>query len=353
MHPLICKYPFNKKENSKYASTIQLLFEDNVWIDENTIFQLQKIQSDCQKIKDLLSPLKKIGFKFNLGLCGGAIRDLVFKKTINDLDYVVSLDLNHIHQFFDSRGNGLYKNKTLIDFVYDLKLEAPEAENLYCHLVSSTASIESKVCLFLSYFFNKNKSLKKKEFFSHVTMEEKNFAQDLGNYPHLNVDNRLTGIIKISDEQFYHEIDLLITNDTLHNYIHTFDFGLSQIAIDLDKLNNDSLLQDYLNHIYCTPAFLDDYLNKKLTLTTQIEQSSFKEGEGRYERTVQVAAQNRTIEYLENAMNHYYPKIKNKYPEHQLSIPHTHYEEQTHWKNACLLNHTLQEKPLGSKIVKI
>lgn len=180
---------------------------------------------------------------FEIGIAGGSLRDVFTKKfsLIKDIDIIVSLPNipKSLHSSF------------LIDFQKQLHMQHTIFKNFEHQMYYS------------------------KHLFSNIKIPKK----------------------------FFFPVDLIFTNDSIEDFVQTFDFSICKIyyKYNFKELDQDFDLENWqkiYRKIIFTPTFLKDLSDKTITLNL----NHFEESE---------------IHYF---LTHHYQRIKNKYSEYSLNI---------------------------------
>lgn len=328
-HPLIEQNKlFSQKK--EYSTLINEIMYHHIPIDENALNTLEKIKNDSDAIINALEPLSKLGIRFDIALMGGALRDLVFKKQdlIKDLDYILCVDLANIdvclNTNFKQNMEPIYRMMDTFPLTIDEKFNEPIFKISSLHPEERLFEV---IKILISTHFNISKTHTKK-----VQIEEVEIDENDGSYPDLNANNRLSGILKIEDNKLNYPLDILLINQSVKNYVKEIDFNICKASILLKSGTYPSIStkEGYLNAFRCEVGFLDDYLDKTITLDMK----------------------DKNIEQLSFYMSNHYDRIKSKYPDHQIKmIPYT--EEHKTFKFQWELSQNLEQSNKKTKPLKI
>jgi hypothetical protein len=236
---------------------------------------------DMKKVNEILNPIAKIlGVSYEIGLTGGALRDLLNDKIdrIKDLDMVVYINHPSYHPYsteislnkvfedsFEKCPELIIKLKDLDlpKFIYDEKIITTKADQYFFHVVSN--------------LIKKNLVIDKE----YAPRENSTTDEPLGQNNEINksgYDNKyLRGVIKTKDVSLHYPVDILLTNSPTATYTESFDFYLCKIFLNFDQknintLNNISeatnlpLIKSIFNSITYNKQFLKDVIYKKITL---------------------------------------------------------------------------------------
>lgn len=271
---------------------------------------LNDIYNSLRYIDEALSPFRKYNIPYNLGVTGGAVYDLVTDNAqlTKDIDIVLNFDIKDF-RFSD----GEIDKKFINDIEKLLQEKCPEKLNPQ-HLYSLN-DINFLVNQFIYQSFNVNNE--------KSTMDFKAKA-----YQH----KFLLSLLKLEHEELNKPIDLMVALTPVQQYCISFDFDICKNYIyyrkspepeiqeshkdfmEIVKLlqgpkNEDTDLatqvslrsvkpEELLDHLYLSPAALQDLDNKTLTMLV----SSFEE------------------ENIHFYMEHHYPRLKEKLPHFQLNF---------------------------------
>jgi hypothetical protein len=329
-HPLIQRNNlfYMKKE---YPTLINEIIYHHLQIDEKSLDILDKIKSDSDNVINALKPLSDLGIYFNIALAGGAIRDLVFKKQdfIKDLDYILSVDLGNVSV---QLVNYFTQNK---DIIFNMMDKMPISDNeKWNQPVFKISSLHPEEKLFEIIKILLSKDLNIAQSYTENTKVEELIFEPGQEPPYndFNSQHKLTGVLHLEDKKLNYPVDILLTNSSVGDYVYHMDFDICKTSILLKQGKHDQIptVDGYLNAFDCDAVFLDDYMNKTLTLNMK----------------------NKSIEQIEFSMSDHYYRIKEKYPDHELQlIPHT--DEHKAFKLQWELSQSLGDNKKKSKTKKI
>ncbi len=277
-------------------------------LSENQIGALKEILENAQVITNAIAPLKDIGINLELGIVGGAVRDIALNRTdmINDYDFVVRLSdsykqlvdiqnqvepsmlkniLTHEEsQLFYSQFNSMKEycienqfKKELADPYFIPKDSTIETNTKIKLLVQILVERQLKTNKY-SYSLFRNKDVQNKYLNQHI---DAIFQID-------NIGNK--------------KIDLILSKYNAQGFAMTFDFEICKASINLqflmdEKINDKDNLKNVIDRIVLTPGMLKDIHDKTFTIRVD----NFDENH---------------IHYF---MNKHFLKLKDKFPEYSLN----------------------------------
>jgi hypothetical protein len=310
---------------------------------------LNDILNSLKSIDDSLEPFRKHGIKYNLGVTGGAVYDLVTNNSqyTKDIDIVLNFEVhnlgdlpvaNELHQEFL-----LPLNKVMQQFDYNI----PNKEYVIYEQDGKKTKVKNYtmedlshlVTYILSQTFSLNQQFHAKDF------EKKEYCHKF-----------LFSLLKLNHEKSTKPIDLMIALSPIEQYSKSFDFDICKGYIhyrrklqediymgdflifegnnppDFAMLMKNKTLQstDLLDHLYMPPCMLQDLDQKNLTMLV----SSFEE------------------ENVHFYMEHHYPRLKAKLPDYKLNF--RSYNDKNKEVAACYIFNERIAKPHNiAKIHKI
>lgn len=310
----------------EYSTLINEIIYHHLQIDEKSLDILDKIKSDRDNIINALKPLSDLKINFSIALSGGAIRDLVFKKQdyIKDLDYILSIDLDTISLQLVNYFN---QNK---DIIFNMMDKMPISDNeKWNQPVFKKSSLHPEETLFEIIKILLSKEINISQSYTEST-KVKELTFEPGQEPpynDFNSQHRLTGVLRLDDKKLNYPVDILLTNSSVDEYVYQIDFDICKSFILIKRENNNQIatVNEYLDAFCLEAEFLDDYMNKTITLNMK----------------------NKSVEQIEFSMADHYYRIKEKYPDHQLNlIPYNdeHKSFKLQWELLQKLNETTTTK---------
>lgn len=270
------RFPIESYSPSITSSNPKVRFLENflqfVPKESELTFQEKQYFSNILEIlnyfEEFFSDSKKFPYDFQIGLAGGSLRDVFTKKIdqIKDLDIIVSI---------------------------------PKISDDYAEKKLFIQEVEKKISFQKMTFNNlENKSYCSKHMFSNIKIPK----------------------------QFSYPVDLIFTNDSIEDFVQTFDFSICKIYYkhnieQFETIQNLESWQKIYHRIIFTPTFLKDLKDKTITLNLR----HFDENE---------------IEYF---LTHHYQRIKEKYFDYSLNM----INDSSHIKEKIALN--ILEKTISKK----
>lgn len=276
--PYLNQYTSEKLD--EFFSKIEKFQPDIKKLNTEQIVFLEDMFSALTQFNDDLNELKEYGLSFELGIAGGALRDVILNNSINIGDYDITLHINNIPMDFTSNELNINWNKLeKFNFKGLWKKYFSAPEPYYTPLPQSVN--EKMLTNLIGAVLKQSNSQKIKEI--HYANHE------VGTYQ----NNSIYGLIKLENVISKKPIDLIITNRLIDGFVNTFSFDLCKTYY---KYNNKHTFEDMVNNIIIQHSMLKDLENK--TLTMNINHLSEE-----------------NIRYY---MNKHYKKMKEKYPEYTL-----------------------------------
>ncbi len=275
-----------------------------------------------------IKPIFELGIKFNIFLAGGSIRDLLLNnhEKIKDLDIIFDFnDYAHSNEkTFKSITLGVIQK--FLDI--DVSINQQEWEEL---------TVKEKNYLVIYELLNKHYKVEKK-----ITLEElkKKATLSDSSYAHL-LNDKLEAVITLEKGENPYPFDVLIINTAIENYIKTFSLGICKVYVNFLNPLKPKLISnpfDFFSTIHGTSAFIDDGINKTITL----DMTSFN-----------------SIDTINKIIENHFNRICVKYSTYKLEIQSGDNEEFISWKTKFLnyysLNKSLppKEEILVEKKIKI
>ncbi len=297
--------------NQKHWELFKSFFSQENFNDKKQDL-FKKIIEDISKVTKKLQFFnhQSFGFNISIGLAGGALRDLMLMENpkIKDLDLIVSFgyseeliqkgfsgsvkdgnnDCNILKSFIKKANIFLIKNNLepfdLMKISPDIDVGISSGKFTY-HIVSQIMKNKFKIT---NEFFGNLKNV------APIEVLNNNFGSE---------NRHLNGVIKIKDNHFNYDLDLLITSVPIKKYLDAFDYSICKMMLTVldynDKLifENENLF-DLFKKIELSPEVYQDVLEKKLTFNTD----------------------NFSCEEVERSLNNHYPRLKEKYPNYNLAL---------------------------------
>lgn len=265
MNPFLISKDFNKENIFK-----QILNED-------FYVAILKIEEDSKIMIESLKIINQIlGVEFELAIVGGSIRDLLLGKSkeIKDIDYLISIKNEQFdkfipkHNYYQQLSNDIQmleifnsftesiKDKfnllNIEKFEYDNELGSKQIEQFIFHIIKNVINKKLNVTKELPPI-KINKETEEEHSFRKI------FAEDYMNM-------LLRGVLKINSDKLNYPTDLLITNIKIKDYIETFDFNICKTYLPLYSTNENIKYDKLEENIIITENFLEDAINKTITL---------------------------------------------------------------------------------------
>lgn len=203
------------QEFTKYLSVENIFNNKNLEVNKKIFEDISKINKILQQVK------KELDIDIELYLQGGAFREIILDKAqdIKDLDIIIKYNISNIFK----------KEDYNIDKINNVILKYINNNNLTNNPI----------------FFNENERILHTDYYGH------------------NILKILNGIIKISDESFNYNIDLLITEKTIEDYFKSIDFGICAVAFLFNEnaQNEKKMIKD----IFVSKDFFHDIKYKYIT----------------------------------------------------------------------------------------
>lgn len=260
-----------------FFQKINHLMPESEFLSDEQHTLLFDIQQALIKIKHTLAPLYDANLIREIGIAGGAIRDLILNKNANDLDIVVSLNL------YSDDKDKIY-TKDLSTHLLDWMQQAQVIHKVYSTSPYNN-EVETKTFVLtpdlMRVLTEKIKPLGK------LYVNHDNTTADYQN-------KHIMGIIKT--QMNTRPVDIIFTQENVLNYANTFSFDICNGFLIYDQILSDASEQECINHIVLSKHMVHDI--EKKTLTTNIS--------------------NINMEHLEYYLSKHYLKMKEKFPEYSL-----------------------------------
>lgn len=209
----------------------------------------------------------------NIGIAGGAIRDLIAKKEIKDIDLIINMNFHAKHADYEKIPRYLSKHEMrqeLMKVVPELLINyAKEKQLLSEEELAKTDYVNADqiAVRFFTEFF-------KEEFKVSQVYDQNLIEQHSGDEKTTDLseqhyrDMGLSGVIKMQSKALPWPVDVLFTCDSIHSFVNNFDFNICktwmqhQFGYD-EKRKKSFLLPEF--SLVTPPAFLQDLYENKIT----------------------------------------------------------------------------------------
>lgn len=304
----------------RYIEEIYKKFgNERVWTN-NEISTFKELLISLQSINQEIKPvLDALGLAYEVTLTGGAIRDFLLKvDSIKDLDVIINIEkpfFNEIKILAAKKSQyNQEKNKKEEDcFTEYYEKIYPKLAKFELDRFNFDPNLGEKVDQFYSYIVKEMLARKFKItniFNSNKCGVIENIEKDHEMINQADYHNVfLQNVIKINDKKFNYPVDILLSTIKSEQYNECFDFNICKVSLPLlsnDKdnqlINNELSVENtikFINKIRYTEGFLIDAIYQKLTLNIE----------------------NFTLVELERSLTKHYPKLNDKYPTYELSLP--------------------------------
>jgi len=297
-------YPEYKKKMEKLHS---LYYPQEDKLSKSQIEALKDMLENAKTITDAISPLLDLGIQLELGVVGGAVRDIVLDKSdmINDYDFVIKLS--------DSYKNLSNIRSKVEPHILDNVLTDEESKLFYRQLSNMKKyCIENQFRKELAdpYFTPNDSTIEtntKVKLLIQILLERQ-LKQNSHNYSlfrNKDVENKylnqyIDAIFQINNIG-NKKIDLILSKYNAQGFAMTFDFEICKASIDLsflmdENFNKKDHLKKLTDNILLTPGMLKDIDEKTFTIRVD----NFDESH---------------ITYF---MNKHYLKLKEKFSDYSL-----------------------------------
>lgn len=249
--------------NDEMNIFIKQLISPKNFLNEEKSPILKKIWDDAKHVNSLLDELNVMGFEYTLDLSGGSVRDFILNRhnEIKDLDFMLKIESHKegsvnkiIKHFTEEERKNVGFNFLPTD---DIAINKDEILLKLLELCLNRKSENIEV--------NKNNERTYKVF--------KTYAID--HYANQSVfethkKDRLSGVVKISDEKTNYPVDILLTDFPKPEFINDFDYDLCKISFSLvNPYYTKKFPTNYshlISRVVSTPGFWADWKNQKLTI---------------------------------------------------------------------------------------
>lgn len=297
--------------NEKHWKLFESFFSKENFNDKKEVL-CKKIIEDVSKITKELQFFnhQSFGFNISIALAGGALRDLMLMEEprIKDLDLIISFGYSEdlIQKGFSGAVKDSNKDGNILKgfikkaniFLIENNLEPFDLMNISPDMDIGIGS--GKFTYHVVSQIIKNKFHITNEFFGNL----KNVAPiEVLNNNFGSENKHLNGVIKIKDNHFNYDLDLLITSVPIQQYLDAFDYSICKMMLKVLDYNGKVILEDknlfdLFKKIELSPEVYQDVLENKLTFNTD----------------------NFSCEDVERSLNNHYPRLKEKYPTYNLSL---------------------------------
>ena len=318
-------------------------FNRNNYIAPEEISVFKKIMANLAQIHSSLVRIEKVfDIDYEIGLVGGALRDLFNGKhsEIKDLDIVFSL--KNIRGF----SHPLLRHENANSMVYprqiseeELKKMSPEelseleAEEKVFNLATvwpnlSFITAELDIPFFNfdektgtsrveQFFFHLVKSVLEREFKIEKDYPPRALPDDLKNQAKAKAEvwrsgyhnALLRGVVKLNDPKLTYPADILLCNDSVAAYVGTFDFDFCKISLEFE--NKETKKLDNLLNFFKGEHLLDMYHAVKFPRGFVQDMKN---------KTFTINPLGFDLNAVEEALMKHYPRLKEKYPDHQIKF---------------------------------
>jgi hypothetical protein len=253
----------------------------------------------------------------NVGIAGGAIRDLIAQKEIKDIDLVVSLNFmarnEHLKALnitrYPYRGRYSYEDKVaMLNFVPDLLIDYARNKSLLTEKEledKNNINADQIAVRMLTEFF--------KECFQveHVYDSTLIFVNDATqqNRPDLSMQEYqamgISAVIKMKTPVISWPVDVIITCDSIHQYVESFDFNICKAWMQHKLTINEN--RDILRHsefeIITPDVFAKDLNNKNITYPLH-----------------NFTSHDRNLQQAYRSFTKHLPRLLKKFPDYDIQI---------------------------------
>ena len=300
------KNDFIKKTMSNYKNTIE---------DSKLFLQLKKTIEIITELKSALSCLNPL-VKYEIHLFGGALRDIVLNKDINDLDVAITMEIKDSansskkhFMAFNKIKRFLLKNQ-MIDQNYTVNCLSPEVKFLLVKAALKNSN------------FN----------FEDPAKQNFNFLPK-GNYDITTLNDHIGAVIKARAKHSF-PVDLVICQKDFDSFLKRNDFSLCKISLPIatplinftNFVAGGLQINNFLSQIKFTADFLVAVQQQKNILNTMFLD----------------------FENINHSLKNRFKKINAKYPDYPLYISHSEYDnlkpEKEAFVDSCLIETELKLK---------
>lgn len=324
-HPYLYKY--SKEEQEAFFLKLEKYQPQMSRLNAEQTVYLQDIFSTLQQLNTHLEELTQCGFSFQLGVAGGALRDVILNNSKSIGDYDITLHISNLPNT-NFGTNSLSVNFKKLNEKIDIKniwgkyFSAPDPYYIPLPTDFNEKMLTNLISAVLVESFPE--SIKKVYYANHEVATYQN--------------NSIYGLLKIENISNKKPLDLIITNRFVDGFVDTFSFDLCKVYYEY---NPKHAFKDMVDHIIIKHSMLNDLENKKLTMNLN----------------------HLSEENILYYMNKHYKKMKEKYPEYELSYrcryeednPLSEYNEKLRSLEVIAKYHILQEKleDNSKKVIKL
>ncbi len=261
------------------------------------IEKIHKMINQVNKLIIKMIPLYQVGFRWNIYLAGGSLRDLLLSdgEKIKDLDVIFSIESDSIEQVLE---------KTPL-----LTIESILGNEFHQLVNWMDDSDTQKVHRLFKHCISKNYTTQKA--FTIEDIESKGVKDAYGNI----LNRQLEGIITIQDpSETEYPMDILLVNSSIDEYLKTFSFEICKAFVPFFTQSEPKMITnafEFLEQINVTEGFIKDGMDKTITM----DMFNLKH-----------------IEKIQKALESHYPRIANKFSDHKLILNPGKNEEYAKWK---------------------
>lgn len=253
----------------------------------------------------------------DVGIAGGAIRDLIAQKEIKDIDLVVHLNFmarnEHLRELkitrYPYRGRHSYEDKRAIaNFVPDLLINYARDNQLL-----TEKELEDKNNINPDQIAVRMMTAFLKEGFNveHVYDSTLIYVNDATqqNRPDLSMQEYqamgISAVIKMNTPVISWPVDVIVTCDPIHQYVESFDFNICKAWMvhtsNMDE--NRDITRNAEFHIITPNDFAKDFNEKKITYPLH----NFTSGD-------------RNLKQAHRSFTKHLPRLLKKFPDYDVQI---------------------------------
>lgn len=280
---------------------------------------LQHVREQCLDVVSSLTPLYQLGFRFDIDVAGGAVRDILLgtPEFIKDLDILISVTPKTLDDVF----------KTTPIATIQAVLDIHDTD-----IFEHDSSLKS--------FFYLIAHCMKKSFPLFKSIHVDSLFSKAEDYRHVFEQTDLEGVLKFDGENGFYPMDVLvIPKDTITYINEHFNFSICKAWINLlDKNNPTQRVYNhftFLNNFFVANDFMDDVMRKTITLDMP---------------------RLRHEEVIERSLKEHLPRIMAKHQGYELVLRtggETKWEKwKTSYENYMALQHAVPEKtePVANRL---
>ncbi len=272
---------------------------------------IKKVFDDIEKISEKIILFNKVDdfFNFDLGIAGGALRDMLLMDNpkVKDIDLILSFKYKKhlLEKYFNFGNNKSSKDKELFmqsvvktaDNFKKFGLPKLETESIF-EMHSLDDMIKEYLMRVVSLIINQDF---KSDVFYRTEFKNTANLKNIINSSEYS-DKHLNGVIKIKDGSLNFDIDILLTSVEIDYYLKAFDYSICKImsvfirdGIFLLKKND---WKDFIKSVVLNDEIYEDLIKKEISFNVD----RFSKAE------------------IESSIKNHYPRIKQKYPNFKLIL---------------------------------